>query len=333
MPRRRMGRLGLIVTLLFALTLLAAPGVRAAASVDVTTTGTPGEYLVEARGFDGSERVSTWLTGPNQEVIASDRQTMNGQGDKDFRLRIPRFFQAGRWAITLHGLSSNREAIAFFDVPVRRPDVPLAITPSRTGPGGSVTVTSVGFAANEPISYWLTGPDGQTSPGGYAMALADGRVEFPYTVDFSLQPGLWVMSIYGTNSDHLGVAFFAVVGAGSFAQSPFGLRPEESTSAFYNWYVTYPGGALTSGAYKTSPFLTDALKQKIEQTVADNGAGFDPVVCATSLPLGIRTSPATINADLARVEVQTDLPNSFAVQLRIVEGQWKLDAIICPTGA
>jgi hypothetical protein len=211
------------------------------------------------------------------------------------------------------------------------PDVPLAVNPTRLPPGGAFVATGAGFQPNETISYWFTAPDGRSVPGDFTLAGLDGSLEFTYTMSLSSPGGLWALSAYGESSDHLGVAFFAVVGAVGAPTTPAGLRPEESTATFYAWYLSYPGGALASGAYKTSPFLTDALKQTIEAAAAAN-PGYDPVVCATTLPGGVRTGPATIVADRARVEVQTDLPHSFVVGLRIVDGQWKLDEIVCAEG-
>jgi hypothetical protein len=307
--------------------LVAPSGVGAAAEVTVTATAIPGEYAVEVRGFDAGERASTWLTGPHQEVAAGSLYLVDDRGTLAFTLFAPRYFQAGRWAITVHGLRSDREAIAGFDVPRRGPDIALAVTPSRLAPGDTLTVTGAGFGPEDSISYWLTGPDGRGYAGGYALTGLDGRLAFSFAVSTTLPDGLWVLSAYGSAGDHFGVAYFAVVGPEGGPATP-GLRPEEATYAFYAWYIRYPGGALASGAYKGSPLLTETLKANIE-AAATASPGVDPVVCAARLPASIRTSEPTIAADTARVAVFTDLPNSFVVVVRIIDGQWRLDDILC----
>jgi hypothetical protein len=326
---RRSIAYGAVLVICLGLALVAPPPALAASAVVVA--GPPGEIVVQVSGFEANERVSTWLTAPDLSVVPSNNHRMDGQGERSFSVRIPRFFQTGRWAITVHGLSSGREAVAYFYVPPRLPDAPLAVNPTRLAPGETFVATGAGFQPRENISYWFTAPDGRSVPGDFTLAGPDGSVAFSYTMSLSSPGGLWALSAYGESSDRLGVAFFAVVGAAGAPITPAGLRPEESTAAFYAWYLAYPGGALATGAYRGSPFLTDLLKQHIEAQVVAN-PGFDPVVCATTLPGGVRTSAAAIVADRARVEVQTDLPHSFVVGLRIVDGQWKLDEINCSAG-
>src|SRR5687767_10690722 len=58
----------ILVMLLLALT---APSSSAAPTVESATTATPGTFTFVAREFEGDEEVSTWITGPRQQVQAS----------------------------------------------------------------------------------------------------------------------------------------------------------------------------------------------------------------------------------------------------------------------
>src|SRR5688500_2649015 len=105
-------RASLILVLALLLPLATPGAVGAAARVTVTATAIPGEYAVEARDFLDGEQISTWLTGPNQEVVAGHTYTSNKRGNRDFTIFAPRYFQAGRWAITVRGLRTGRQATA-----------------------------------------------------------------------------------------------------------------------------------------------------------------------------------------------------------------------------
>jgi hypothetical protein len=100
------------LALLIALVAASTPSiVSAEPRVAVTLTATSGVYRFDARGFRKEEDVSTWLTGPNEQVMATSIHTTDDRGRVDFRQRMPRHFQPGRWAITVHGLSSPRCAL------------------------------------------------------------------------------------------------------------------------------------------------------------------------------------------------------------------------------
>jgi hypothetical protein len=199
----------LTLALLAPLALPAAP-VAAQAAVTVTATGDPGQYEVVATGFD-DEDVSTWLTGPSQQVQASDSHSTDSSGDVDFRLHIPRHFEPGRWAITVHGLDSGEEAVGYFEVEAREADLTLDVSPASGPPGTTFAFSGSGFEGGETVSYWLTGPDGATHEGGEADAIGGGGVvTFSYTIGAETQGGTWTMSAYGQSSYHRAAATFTV---------------------------------------------------------------------------------------------------------------------------
>lgn len=188
------------------LTPTAPVGAAAAVSAD---SAIPGTVAFQATGFADDERLSTWLTGPSQQVQAARSQEANGSGDVSFSLRIPRHFEAGRWAITVHGLDSNREAIVYFDVAAREPDLTLSAGPTSGAAGTAFAFTGSGFDTDETVSYWLSGPDGASYAGG-TISAASGAVAFTYTIGAGPATGMWSMSAYGQRSDHLAVATFTV---------------------------------------------------------------------------------------------------------------------------
>jgi hypothetical protein len=209
MQRSMVARSAGVVVVLLTLLLISPPTTSAEAQVQISATMTPGVFEFRATGFRGNEAVSTWLTGPSQQVLATDYyKTRDGQ--VTFQLRMPRHLEPGRWAITIHGLESDREAIGFFDVPVRGPDATLNVNQASGPPGTIFAFAGTSFQAGETVSYWLTGPDGRVYEGGYAEANSEGRVDFSHETDEDTQLGRWLMSAYGLTSDRLGIVAFVV---------------------------------------------------------------------------------------------------------------------------
>jgi hypothetical protein len=203
---------GLLALALLGNALLLPPAATVGAqAVSATATGDPAVVEVLATGFEDNETVSTWLTGPSQQVQASASHETDGGGDVSFRLRIPRHFEPGRWAITVHGLDSGAEAVGSFEVAARGPDLALGVSPASGPPGTTFAFSGAGFEGGETVSYWLTGPGGATYEGGEADAIGgDGAVSFSYTVGAGTQGGAWAMSAYGQASDRLAVTTFTV---------------------------------------------------------------------------------------------------------------------------
>jgi hypothetical protein len=190
--------------------LSSAPRLNAVATVDAVATAKPGEFIFEARGFDDDEDISFWLTGPSQQVVAGEVRTTNGEGRERITMQMPRHFQPGRWAITVHGLKSDLEAIGFFEMPPLGPNAALVVDPPSGPASTTFTFTSNDFDPNERVGYWLTGPDGKAYEGGTATAKASGQVIFYYTFGPGIQTGTWTMSANGLASDKLAVVPFLV---------------------------------------------------------------------------------------------------------------------------
>jgi len=204
---RSLGALLLLLPLL----IVSAPATRAEPRIEITQTTTPGEYKFDVRGFFDEEDVSTWLTGPSQQVMESGIYSTDDRGRVDFRLRMPRHFQPGRWAITVHGLRSDREVIGYFEVPLLGPNATLTLNAGSLRNGETLIVTSEDFGRSERISFWFTGPDGRVVAGAYYLSSTrQGQVALTYYLN-GFQPGGWAITLYGNESDRLGVATFEVV--------------------------------------------------------------------------------------------------------------------------
>ncbi len=84
------------------------------ATVNPTSThaGTPVQVTVS--GFQGGETASYWLTDPDGAVSGGVNQlSLPGSGGGVLTLNTSRLYP-GRWAITIHGLSSGHESVGVF---------------------------------------------------------------------------------------------------------------------------------------------------------------------------------------------------------------------------
>lgn len=81
--------------------------------------------------------------------------------------------------------------------------------------------------------------------------------------------------------------------------------PEEITKTFYDWYINYPQDVIATGAYKTSPYLTENFITTIEGFAKNYNPKFDPIFC---------TPNKTKNYAISKVMGTTD-PNSRKVQI------------------
>ncbi len=58
--------------------------------------------------------------------------------------------------------------------------------------------------------------------------------------------------------------------------------------------------------------------------------GYDPFLCAQDIPDSVTVDEATISGDTASVAVHTSFAgHAFQVDLKLVDGQWKISDIIC----
>jgi hypothetical protein len=204
-------RVGALVLALLAAWLPATAWLASAApEVGVAPTAEPGVFEFVATGYKGNEMVSVWLTGPNQEVVPTDHRKVDEKGGIGFTLRLKRHLEPGRWAVTVGGWESGREAIAYFDLLPRPLEINLGVSPSSAAAGATFAFSAIGFEEGERVSYWLTAPDGRAIDGDWLEAGRNGRVAFDWVANDGTPRGRWMMSAYGQKSDRLGVAAFTV---------------------------------------------------------------------------------------------------------------------------
>jgi hypothetical protein len=194
--------------------LAAAPPVAAGpARMTISPTSRDGEFKIDSRGFFKDEDVSTWLTGPSQQIVRTNDYASDDRGRVKFRIFMLRHYQPGRWALTIVGQRSREEAIEYFESPDRGVNATAVMSATSLNIGDTVTVTGDGFKGEERISFWFTLPDGSAARGA-SDAFTDrlGNVTFSFVVARpDLEIGGWALSVYGYESDRYAVTPFEVV--------------------------------------------------------------------------------------------------------------------------
>lgn len=192
--------------------------------------GGPGTtFVFTASGFTPAEAVAVWLTAPDQSTFGGNRRvTANDQGaisGAELSLSADASLPEGLYSFNAQGISSGREARAFF----RLSRAPAPGDPARLGllihdqlprqgqafivpvaapPGASFILAGAGFAADEALSAWFTGPDGRSTPLDPAQLSREGDTAQLLIASDGLPEGVYTAVIQGRSSQVLAAASF-----------------------------------------------------------------------------------------------------------------------------
>lgn len=224
-------------------------------------------FLVQGDGFQPGEKVSLWLTAPDQSVRGIDAAPdADGSGSitgSQIKVTADNTFRVGTWFITAQGRKSGRTAIGQFRIdPAGSPPgggsgggQPAPVPPGRgdpsklgqlihdslrpSGDGSMVplaappeiafTFTARGFASGEKISIWLTRPDGGVDSIDAAGRL-DGRgnVTATFKVPRAAE-GNWFATAQGVTTARKVIVPFRVTR--DFVAPPGTARPSNRNGA------------------------------------------------------------------------------------------------------
>ncbi len=183
----------------------------ASVSVDTSVVETGGTLVIRASGFRNNEAIVTWASSARGTVYATKAGSADSKGNVTIRIDVKRFWEPGYWAITVHGLRSNRRAVAPFEVKTGLPDGTLELAATTLKPGTKLMARGVGFTNRELVSAWITRPDGTTDrvPAS-PLRPAGGVIQLSYDVPYGAQLGVWAVTAYGNDSDLILISHFTV---------------------------------------------------------------------------------------------------------------------------
>jgi hypothetical protein len=202
-------------------------GLRPAGNGGIVPLAAPPEvaFSFAAGGFDGAERIATWLTDPNGKVDALDAISHpDGRGNISVVFRVPRGAE-GNWAVTAQGATTGRKVIVPFKVTrdfVAGPGTPRpanrngSSTPAEGGQRTQFRISAGSFRANEVLEFWITSPDGLYVLSVPTRADARGRIGASPNLVVQLgaanPPGVYGYHYRGTQSGVRADIYFTYTG-------------------------------------------------------------------------------------------------------------------------
>jgi hypothetical protein len=106
-------------------------------------------------------------------------------------------------------------------------------------------------------------------------------------------------------------------------------QPEDVVQKFYDWHIRYEGNPLVDKAYRSSDLLSPEFIADLDE-FTDGGMIADPILCAQDRPESVTPGKAVVSGDQAIVAVTSSFAgHGFEVELRLMDGAWKIDGVRC----
>lgn len=106
------------------------------------------------------------------------------------------------------------------------------------------------------------------------------------------------------------------------------LSPQEVVSAFYRWYIGYPGNPLVDREYRESPYLAESFVGEVDE-IAKEGFRVDPLLLAQDIPERFTADGVEVSEDEASVVLSlywggNPTPTERRIDLRLIDGAWMM---------
>jgi len=111
------------------------------------------------------------------------------------------------------------------------------------------------------------------------------------------------------------------------------IPPDSTVVSFYSWLIKNTD-AISTGSYKTSPYLADSYKQKIPQLISSaQSSTYNPFVCSDEQLKSYKMSKSSVKDHTGLVNVEATFGTGekpILVQLQTQGKSWKIQNITCP---
>ncbi len=171
---------------------------------------------VHLAGFAPGESITLWQTFPNYKVLPLHNVTANRDGEATTNLFIDPSIPVGTHALSARGNSSD--ALAMVSFPVHAPEVALknsveiVLVESGFQQGTPFTFAGSGYDPSEPVSLWLTLPDGAVRDLQIVQA-GDGEFTYSFTPGVEDPIGTYQITAFGRSSERTAITSFEVEAA------------------------------------------------------------------------------------------------------------------------
>jgi len=286
MPERQLsGRFARLACGLALALMLALPTWVAAAPTPVAVGAST---VFAGNGFSPSEALSFWETGPDGTVVPLGGAQTDSNGGFTFTVSFP---SAGSWTVTAHSINSGHEVTGTYAVgstttaPTTTTTTNIGSTTTSgatpygtaAGVGSPVSFTGNGFAANESISLWETGPDSSVIP--LTGTDSDSKGTFGISVTFPTA-GNWQITAHGKTTSKETIGRYAVGTGTAAAPSTAPGTPTATTGGIaVNATTTFSGTGFNASEgislWETAP---DATVVALPGINADSTGAFTTTV-------------------------------------------------------
>jgi len=189
------------------------------------------KVALQLAGFAANEPVTVWNTYPDYTVMPINTYNVNSAGVARIEISIDGDMPVGLHHFSARGNYSGVIAITPFEV------LPPAVNVSQgvsvevsTGVGGKqgsyFGFVGRGYEGKEPISIWITLPNGKVEYVGTKRS-HQGNWGISLTFDETYPVGMYYITGYGNTSERTAIATFVVTG-GNYTSSIGGAMLEAS---------------------------------------------------------------------------------------------------------
>ncbi len=173
------------------------------------------EAEIRLFGFVANETVTLWQTFPDYKVLPLGEFSTNGAGEAVFNLHMDAELPVGRHAMSAHGNISDILAIGYFDLVVPEEaierNVNIDVKPiNGDQQGDRFSFRGSGYKISEPVSLWVTRPDGSVEDLGIVGSGERGSFEYSYLPGPEDPEGVYHITGYGRSSEVTGIGSFKV---------------------------------------------------------------------------------------------------------------------------
>lgn len=173
------------------------------------------EVVVNFTGFEPGETLTLWQTFPDYKVLPRTNVSVDSQGKATARLHIDSTIPLGRHALSAHGNHSERLAIGEFEIYAPEPDltpgVQVFVSSEQGNAQGSIfAFTGAGYNPEEPVSIWITHPDGSVEGLKSVSSNEDTTFSFEFIPNETHGEGTYYLTAFGRASNKTGVVAFTI---------------------------------------------------------------------------------------------------------------------------
>lgn len=164
-------------------------------------------------GFIPRETVTLWQTFPDYTVLPLHNVNTDSAGNAVATISVDASQPLGQHAISARGNTSGTVVVGNFEIQASQaepsPEASMTLIEVGTMQGQPYTFEGAGYEPSEPVSLWLTLPDGSVRDLKIVKA-SDGDFTYTFTPGPEDPAGTYFITGFGRSSEQTAIATFSV---------------------------------------------------------------------------------------------------------------------------